>query len=293
MDFFEYASIADTITQLFTGDINLPIAFVVGALCFAVVYIFQSVGLFTIATRGGIKHRWMAFVPILNTYYIGVCGQKNRFLKVDTRIIALIAAISEAILCVLYILYYTAFYELIRSGCVRISPIQDPYTGLYEAYAEISEAVPAGLNWAVWYNNYSNIFIGITDIVYLFSLIITLSCFFQTYAARRYFLFAFTSILFPIQGILIFTVRNNKGMSYAEYMRTLQERMYRQYRNQQNYYQNPYNQNPYGGYDRQPPYDPPYGQPNDPPHSDSADGDPFSEFGSGSQDDDPFDDLKN
>lgn len=287
MDFFEYASIADQMMQMFNGTVNLPIAFVVGGLCFAIVYIFQSLGLYTIAKREGIKNWWMAFVPILNTYFIGECGRKNRFLKIDTRIIATIAAVAEGIMFVLYIMEYAAFYQLYNSGCLLISSIQDDTT-LWSVTMKVSEYVPSNLNWAVWYFNYDNVFIGIFDVIYLFSLVITLSCFFQTYAARRYFLFAFTSVLFPIQGILIFAVRKNKGMSYAEYMRGVQEKMYRQYRNQQQSFdQNPYNQNPYSGGDRQSPYD----RPPETADNNNSEGDPFSEFKTGSSDE-PFDEFK-
>ena len=291
MDFFEYASIADIMNQTFSGTINLPMAFIVGALCFAVVYIFQSVGLFTIANREGIKNKWMAFVPILNTYFIGVCGQKNRFLKVDTKIIALIATIAEALLCVLWALYYIALAQLISSGGINVNAIQDSYTGLYDVYMEASEIVASNLNWAAWYISYYNIFIGIINLVYLFTLIIILNCFFQTYAAKHYFLFTITSIFFPVQGILIFAVRNNKGMRYADYIRTIQERAYRQYRNQQNFNQNPYNQNPYtqntysNDYNR-----PPYQGEYQPDQQQKAPEDPFSEFGS-SKDKGPFDEF--
>ena len=88
--------------------------------------------------------------------------------------------------------------------------------------------------------------------------VFTLSAFFQTFAARRYMLFTITSVLFPVQGIIIFILRNNSGMNYREYIRREQERqyrMYQQYRRQQSFDQNPYNQNPYS----RNPYDGEYG----------------------------------
>ena len=70
------------------------------------MFAFQAVGLFIISGREGYKHRWMSFVPFFNTYYIGVCGQKNRaFKSVDTRIFSLIAAILEVILVVGFVLF--------------------------------------------------------------------------------------------------------------------------------------------------------------------------------------------
>ena len=120
--------------------------------------------------------------------------------------------------------------------------------------------------------------------------IILLICFFQTYASRRYVLFALTSVLFPIMGILFFIVRNNKGVNYRDFIRAEQARQYQQYQQyQQNFNQNPYNQNPYNRN--------PYNNP--PPSNGGSGSDPFDEFGGNGQSDgtgansgsDPFEDF--
>ena len=56
MDFFEYASFAD----LFA---TTPwIQFLIGGLCFAIVFIFEAIALFTIATNNGYKiSGWHSF----------------------------------------------------------------------------------------------------------------------------------------------------------------------------------------------------------------------------------------
>ncbi|MBD5584672.1 MAG: hypothetical protein HDQ88_06285 [Clostridia bacterium] len=275
MDFFEYASLA----QMFVNTDTWYVPFIVGGLCFLAVFIFQAVGLFIIAGREGYKNRWMAFIPFLNTYYIGVCGQKNRVFKgVDTKILALSACIIEFLLVVGYIVYFVAWIELINAGCV--------YEVLDDAYGFISEYVlknvPISLAWAGWCFEYLNKYIlSIVELIYLALEIFVLSAFFQTYAARRYMLFTITSVFFPIQGILIFILRNNRGMGYGEYMRREQERqyrMYQQYRQQQGFDNNPYNQNPYSSN----PYDTDYGANRDNGANRSAGSynDPFSEFGS-------------
>lgn len=291
MSFFEFTSITDQTIRYSTGRLDLITSFIVGALCFAVVFILQAIGLFSIAKREGYNHKWMAFVPFFNTFYIGFCGQKNKFLKIDAKIISIIAAILELLLCVGYILYYVSFAYLNVGGYISVSAIPvaevNGQSFLYQVEPQITGIVPASINWAEWCFNYIYIFISVFDLLYLFALVVTLSCFFQTYAARRYFLFAFTSILVPIHGIFIFVVRKNKGTRYAEYMREVQERVYRQYRNQQSFDQNPYNQNPYSG-DSNHEF---YGKPQEPPRQKSDD-DPFPEFKSYSSDD-PFDEFKN
>ena len=83
MDFFQFASYAEMFITLSINEDNqvdnrLWICLLVGGLCFLIVYVFQVFGLLTIAKREGFKNKWMAFVPFLNVYYIGVCAEKIR-----------------------------------------------------------------------------------------------------------------------------------------------------------------------------------------------------------------------
>ena len=77
MDFFEYASLVSS----FIVEEKRWVGYIVGGLCFAIIFIFQAVALYVISGREGYKNRWFAFIPFLNTYYIGVCAQKKRFFK--------------------------------------------------------------------------------------------------------------------------------------------------------------------------------------------------------------------
>lgn len=289
MDFFEYANIANA----FVNAETWYIPFIVGGLCFLVVFVFQAVGLFVIAGREGYKNRWMAFVPFCNTYFIGVCGQKNRVFKsIDTKILALVAAVLEALLVAGFILLYTAQLKLSQAGCVY-SMVDD---SLYGQESYFLKNIPGDLAWAAWCFTYLYDYILVwANLIFLMVMVFVYSAFFQTFAARRYVIFTITSILFPVQGILIFILRNNRGMNYREFLMQEQARQYRMY---QNYYRqngNPYNYNPYsnGGYStpdmnggtyNQPPYG---SYQNTPPAED-----PFAEFGnnnsSDKKDDDPF-----
>ena len=283
MDFFEYASLASLFSE------TLWVKYLVGGLCFAIVYVFQAVALFTVSGREGYKNRWMAFVPFLNTYYIGVCAQKNRCLgKIDTIIVSLIAAILEVVLFCGYLVNDVAF-ELLRSaGLIEYTTEETAYwlsfptanliENWYDFYPEYL--------WAAWCFTYlSNFVLWWVELISLFVQVLVLSSFFQTYAARRYMMFTITSVIFPVQGILFFIVRNNRAMSYRDYMRAEQEkryRMYQQYR--QSSEQNPYNQNPYSRSDGAPVNGQPYNRPAEP--SSVGDDDPFAEFGS--KNNDPF-----
>ena len=269
MDFFEYASVA----AMFVN--TLWVQLLVGAVSFAIVFVFQAIALYTIARREGYKNKWMAFIPFANTYYIGVCAQKNKFHNIDARTLGLITSVFEFLLFAFYILYYVACYLVIDYEIA--TETTTTVMGISRTFTDYSlEGVPENLAWAAWMYNYMYRYIlRFVDLLFLLCQICLLMTFFQTYSCRRYVLFTVTSVLFPIQGILFFVVRNNKALNYKEFLRSEQARVYRMYQQQQqqNFNRNPYSRNPYN----QNPY-------TDSPNNDST------EYG-GSAPEDPFGDL--
>ncbi|MDE6442251.1 MAG: hypothetical protein K2L12_05830 [Clostridia bacterium] len=275
MIFFTYKDIAGIFTD------SLWVQVLVGGLCYALVFAFQGIALYTIAAREGYGKKWMAFVPFFNTYYIGVCAQKNKFYKVDAKKLSLATAIFEAVLFALYIFNLVA--------CILVLPYEHQYLTTdvlgNPVYGYEISGYPESLNWAAWvYANMEYYILSTLDLVLMIIQICVLICFFQTYAARRYVLFTVTSVLFPIQGILFFVVRNNTGVNYRQYVMAMHERQYQIYQQQQQYYnqnpynrQNPYNQNPYN---RNPYNQNPYGPQGAP--SQSKPDDPFEDFGGNS-----------
>lgn len=243
MNFFNYASIA----SFFTSE--LWVSLLVGGLCFALVFAFQAVALYTIAGREGYGNRWMAFVPFLNTYYIGVCAQKNSFYRTDTKKVAISAAVFEGVLVALYVFLYVTRYGVLEANGYIGYMTQDSGLGYWIEVPFIRSDLPESLNWASWVVEHLNDYvIWYIDLVYVLLNAVLLICFFQTYACRRYVLFTITSVFFPIQGILFFVVRNNKGMNYRDFVARRQAIQYQIYQQQQQYYnQNPYNGNPYNG----------------------------------------------
>lgn len=223
----------------------------IGALCFAIVYVFQSVALFIIARRENCAHRWMAFVPILNTYYIGVVSQKNKIFNKNPKYFAIAAACVEFVYAVLSILVYVSEYLLFSGGYPE--PIYELFTygnsqlNVLTGY-DLS-AVPQRLQWA------ANVFTVIPDYVLswmgLVSLVLNvfvLMSFFQTYACRHYVLFTLFSVIFPIKGIFMFAVKGNKGMNYREYIQEQQRKRYQAYQEYMSKNgQGGYNYNPYQG----------------------------------------------
>lgn len=282
MDFFEYANLAQMFLDY--GD-NVWIAYLVGGLCFAVVFIFQAVALYTIAGREGYPNRWMAFVPFFNTYYIGVCAKKNRCFRLNTEMVSIVLASLEFVLVILNIISYVSVELLLANNCFTYST--EVMYGIEVSRPELITNLPIRLGWAGWCYQYLSYIVTPVNLIFLFIKVMVLSCFFQTYAARRYFLFTITSVLFPIQGILFFVVRNNRGMNYGEYIRRQQEiqyRIYSQYR--QNY------EPPRDDYNN-PPYNNPPQPPQSPQDNNQGASDPFEGLGEDKDNSDPFDEFKN
>lgn len=302
MDFFEFATSAMSILQQYNSGESyrlLVLSLIIGASCYLLVYVFQAIALYAIASREGFKNRWMAFIPLLNTYYIGVVADKNKIFNFKAKTVSAILAAVETIIVVFSVLYFVSAHIMFSGGYA--SPEYEPYgpvmgemVSRFVGYR--LENVPVSLNWAAWFFSYTQYYIlSWLEIIYILFNVFLLSAFFQTYATRRYFLFTIFSVLFPVKGILFFAVRNNKGRNYREFIREMQQRQYRMYQemNRQNMGGNPYNYNPYTGTTNPPQSDPyrdnrPHGAPED----------PFSEFGNGGANGgkpsgDPFDDLKN
>ena len=100
------------------------------------------------------------------------------------------------------------------------------------------------MEWMGWiFLNLGNI-LSWVELVFIVLKLLLLTAFFRTYAARQYVWFSVAGAILPLTGILIYVVRNNKAMSYGDYIRKVRERNYRMYQQQ---YGNPYNQNPYSG----------------------------------------------
>lgn len=249
MDFFQFASYAEMfVTMSMDENNNVPnrlwICLLVGGLCFLIVYVFQAFGLLTIAKREKIKNSWMAFVPFLNVYYIGVCAQKNKVYGMKTQHFAVIVAALEALLVAGYIIYYVSAFAV--WDYIRWDPYyagNDTGTILYY-YPGAVEGLPAGMEWMGWSFMHLGTILSWVELVFIVVKLLLLTSFFRTYAARQYIWFSIAGALLPLTGILIYVVRNNKGMNYMDYIRKVRERNYRMYQQQ---YGNPYNQNPYSG----------------------------------------------
>lgn len=274
MEFFDIVSITEL---AFTGDVYkryLWAYFVIAACVFAVLYILQAVALYTIASREGFKNKWLAFVPILNTYYIGVVSDKNNVFRAKAKTVALAAAVVEAIYCAMSIVYYVAEFAIFKGGYAE--PVYETivYGTQFDILTGYELNLPDNLVWAGWvYGNMREFVMYWVQLAHLVLKLFVFVAFFRTYAAPRYMLFAVLSSLFPLGGVFMFAVRRNRGKNYMQYVREQQQRQYRMY---QEYLRNN------GGADGQ--NGPNYG---------GGQGDPYAQRRPQTPPDDPFGGLGN
>jgi uncharacterized membrane protein YgcG len=285
MDFFVFANTAQGILLSYTDSVTTILFYsvIIGFIGFAILYAFEACALYSIAKREGYDKRWMAFVPILNNYYIGKVSEKNRVFNIPAKTLGLVVAILEGILVVRYILYYIALFVLADKGYLMVGYSNATILGETVTSADgfYTYATPDNLTWATWMaTNLTSYLFELIDLVYFAFEIMLLIAFFQTYYSKRYLLFTICAIIFPVQGILMFVVRKNKGKNYRQFVREQQEMQYRAYQeyNRRNMNSNPYNYNPYSGRTQQPPTSNPY----EAPKSGDAPNDPFDDFGTNS-----------
>lgn len=236
----------DSVSGFFSEPFNtLWLGLAVTAPIFVALYVLQIIATYTVAKRGGFKHRWMAFIPFVNTYYIGVLADKNKFYNVKIKTFSLALAVVEFVLVAGYIFYYAVSGIIFAGGLYEIVTEPSVVTGEmvaigYRSASRISDT------WLGWVFDYFELYVlFILGLVYLVLHIFTLIGFFQTYACRRYLLLSLFAALFPIKGALMFAVRNNDGMNYREYMMGEQRRRYEMYQQYNRPDDNPYGYNPY------------------------------------------------
>lgn len=296
MDFFELLNYSG----LFLMGVDDPftalwISLVIAGVLFAVLYALQSVALYTIAKREGYKNRWMAFIPFFNSYYIGVVSDKNRFYNIPGKALSLALAIVELVLVAGFVLstvvdcfvFYSGLYDPVTQQVSVMGQTQTVTVG-YASSARIAGT------WLGWIFDYLGNILTWVNYVYIILCVLVVISFFQTYACRTYVWMSLGCALFPIKGLLMFIVRNNRGMNYREYIRGEQRRRYQMYQQYSSNAGANGGYNPYNGRPSAPPRDDPYA---DPP-SEGQSGDPFDGFGSSSgssssSPDDPFDEFKN
>ena len=248
---------------------------------YLVLLIFGGIGLNKLAKKQGLKHRFMAFLPFVNTYYAGKLAGETQFFGQKMKRVGLYAMLSEIAYVALQIFVLIAkvifcFPQYITLEITDMgTPAAQPNANM-PSWVEPSIAYGGRVAYLLWF------------FVLIFFCVLYIA-FFRKYYARAPILLTFLSCVLPFRGFTIFAVRNNAPVDYNDYIRRRTQAYMRG--------NGPYGpQNgPYGGNGPYGPQSGPYGgntQNNAP--------DPFEGFGgpentnsggsggSNSSDDDPF-----
>lgn len=229
------------------------------------LFILQGAGLAVMAKHRNIPHRFLAFIPFANIYYMGKmagrCGFFGHEMK-KAEIYAMIAQIVAVVFTATYIaaeLYLYIGHGLPQRGEETMStPIWAGLTGFSLTVSKFYE--------------YGGLFSSIIGLVSELLLLVLVMGIYKNYSPKNYMPLSFLMLFVPVaRFITIFALRNKRAIDYDAYMRARQEAYIRY---QQQRYGNPYNQ---GG------YYPPQNRPQAP-----QSGDPFEEFSSG---DGPFEEF--
>ncbi len=163
-------------------------------------HIFLAIGLSKMAKNRKFKHRYLAWIPLANVYYLGrLAGDVSVFnLKIKNVGLWAMLAVFICEFCSWYIdfcLYFNYSYNLIVNGIIVELPQTMPSIACNVMYIVASV-------------------VDIVEIILLFAIYISL---FNRYCPKHGFIFALIAFFFEgIAGILIFCIRNKKYLSDAE-----------------------------------------------------------------------------
>ena len=226
-----------------------------------VLFMLQAIGLFVMAKKRNIKHKWLAFMPFANIMFIGkIVGECSFFGR----------KIKRAGL-------YTMLAQII--GTIIVASVVAGQIYLDFKYPNMEEAPVASLfgfeRFLGEYILYSGFLVLIVEMIYkVFSLILLIGlC--KKYSPSNYLFLSFLVLLIPdARFIIVFALRKKKAVDYGEYIRAKHEEFVRRQQQYYNAYGNPYAR-PNGGY-----YGNPYANPYQKPTQPTTPDEPFSEFSS-------------
>lgn len=272
MEFFDWIGIpqyfietflrADSLEKLVALQrMGLIISLAVAAGLYLIGNIFFGIGLSHMAKQAGLKHPWLGFFPIVNTWYSGKLAGEASFFGQKMKREGLYAALVET----LYILLNAVIYVM------RFLELDPAY---YNRDGSGPVAAFMGDRAWVYYTDYfcSNFNLLLWFLLLMFFFVLYIA-FFRKYYAKNPVLMTFLCALLPVRGFVVFAVRKNPPVNYQDFMRRRMEEYARRNAPYGNgpYGGGPYGNGPYGGG----PYGGNTGGGQNPPQGDE----PFGDFG--------------
>lgn len=286
MEFFDLFGVMEAVIGLFVPDVDdlaifaqfqLRVLWISLIAAFAVYLLFVilgGIGLSTMAKKERKGRRWMAFVPILNTWYAGYVAGEARFFGKKVKRAGLYAMLFEIAVVLFGIL--AVFSEALTCLYPAAENFTAPSGEVYQTLVADVANMPVAFRWMFEGEVWITVAQLVADAGFLLFLCILFLALFRKYYARNPGLFTFLAVI-SLRGPLLFAVRKNTPVDYDMYLRKRFERRFQGYPGQGGPYaggpqepsQTPRPEEPFsdfGGDDRTPPAPP------TPPD------DPFSDF---------------
>jgi hypothetical protein len=248
----------------YSGTISRIVGLVLGILLWSALFALQGVGLAAMAKGQGVEKRWRAFVPFVNLFFMGkLAGECHIFSQRVKRIglYAMLAQILTSTFCLLMIA--SELYLYLACG----EPTKVIYDGIVY-FLDWGTLTGFSKTVAKFFENGASI-LSIFQLVYEILMFVMIIGLYKKYSVRNHMTLSFLNLFVPLSRfIVIFILRKNQPVDYEALMRARREAYIRR----QQYYNNPYGQNPYNRGYAQPQQ--PSQQPQTPPE------DPFEEFAS-------------
>lgn len=316
MEFFDWVSIPQYFIEFFGSYLNMTaetatdaaalmnkfniICLIVAGGLYFVGLLFGGFGLYTMAKRAGVKHAWLGFLPLGNTYLAGELAGETKLFGKKVKRLGLYAMLAEVVYIGLNL------FLLILSMQLSARPelySQEETQGVFYWYLNRA-LIPAQDKWMVTASLAVDIIGSIWWLVMLFLFCTMFVALFRKYFPRNPIIMTVLSAVLPTRGFVLFAVRKNRPVDYMDYIRRQTEEMRRRYGDGQNYGQGGYNQGgqgygqssygSYGGSDA--PFSDFNGSSGSAPQSGtggSSSDAPFGEFGPSNGSDTGTDDSKN
>ncbi|MBQ7924570.1 MAG: hypothetical protein IJ329_04625 [Clostridia bacterium] len=247
-------------------------AVIIGAGVWLGLFVLQGFGLWKMASKRGMKRKWLAFVPFGNYLYMsklaGACnvfGQKLR----NAGLFVMIAQIVASVFCALLIAAVS--YLFIVEG----EPVSDEYGVPYWGGSGFSQTAESFYHVGAGYNPFGISILSIVQLVYEILLLILTMGLYKKYAPKGYSWLALLGLFLPMSRyVVVFCLRNRDAIDYEAYMRARREEFARQYQQRYGGFGPGGFGTPYGGYGNTNPY----GQQNNAGQTQKPE-EPFGEFG--------------
>lgn len=202
MELASLYSLSKTLLRLITKtpetDLLLP-SFLVAFVVWGGLFFLQGLGIFLLAKRRGISGGIIAFVPILNMFYLGAILGEIRLAGYKISNWGLFVMFAQALSVLLNLLMLaTEFYLFGVQGAVTVWDFEGGVVGY-----QFPDMNTFWGKAAVWIYEYGNFFLSMADVIYQIIIFIFLFFLLKKWSVSRYVVWSIILLFVPITRYVI------------------------------------------------------------------------------------------